>query len=79
MDTFVGRDNPVHSIREELSDLRLHAHVRILSISVLAGSGRPFSSTTHYLNWIFQISATCLFESMATPARPPWPTSLSVI
>jgi hypothetical protein len=42
MDTFVGRDNPVHSIRDELSDLRLHAHVRILSISGPGGVGKTF-------------------------------------
>jgi AAA ATPase domain len=42
MDTFVGRDNPVHTIRNELSDLRLHAHVRILSISGPGGVGKTF-------------------------------------
>jgi hypothetical protein len=42
MDTFVGRDNPVHSIRNELSDLQPHGHIRILSISGPGGVGKTF-------------------------------------
>lgn len=42
MDTFVGRDNPVHSIRNELSDLGPHGHIRILSISGPGGVGKTF-------------------------------------
>lgn len=42
MDTFVGRDNPVHTIRKELSDPQPHRRVRILSISGPGGVGKTF-------------------------------------
>lgn len=41
MDTFIGRDNPVQSIRNELSR-QTDSHVRILSISGPGGVGKTF-------------------------------------
>jgi hypothetical protein len=41
MDTFIGRDNPVQSIRNELS-CQSDNHVRILSISGPGGVGKTF-------------------------------------
>jgi hypothetical protein len=42
MDTFVGRDNPVRMIRDELTDLNSQRHIRILSISGPGGVGKTF-------------------------------------
>ena len=42
MDTFVGRDNPVRVIRDELTDINSRKPLRILSISGPGGVGKTF-------------------------------------
>jgi hypothetical protein len=42
MDTFIGRDNPLQSIRNALCDLQSSRHLRILSISGPGGVGKTF-------------------------------------
>ncbi|MBW2307813.1 MAG: AAA family ATPase [Deltaproteobacteria bacterium] len=42
MDIFVGRDNPVRAIRDELKDMKSQKNIRILSISGPAGVGKTF-------------------------------------
>ncbi|MGH7960404.1 MAG: ATP-binding protein [Candidatus Binatia bacterium] len=42
MNTFVGRDNPVRMIRDELTGINSREHVRILSISGPGGVGKTF-------------------------------------
>ena len=42
MDTFVGRDNPVRLLRDELSNLKSQRPLRILSISGPGGVGKTF-------------------------------------